>query len=79
MPPVTVPLRVANGVPTCLLYFRLQLAPRKHEVRLIVYSLLVGDTVPLGILTGCFPRVTQGFEKIVNLFVQGRNGLDVSH
>ena len=51
----------------------------KHEVRLIVYSLLVGDTVPLGVLTDCFHRVTQGLEKIVNLFVQGRNGLDVSH
>ena len=79
MPPVTVPLRVADGIPACFLNFRLQLAPRKHEVRLIVYSLLVGDTVPFGVPTGCFLCVTQGFEVIVNLFVQSRNGLDVFH
>ena len=78
-PPIIVRLPLADGLSARVLDVRLQLAPREHEVRLVVDSLFFIH----GIGRGGFGRLVlsnaQVSEMEIHLLVHGRDGLKVAH
>ena len=79
MVPFLVRLPQADGLPACIAYLRLQLSPGQDEVSLFVEPLLACDAVAILGLTGCIVPVAQVFKIVVDLLVQGRNGLEIAH
>ena len=79
MPPFLVRLPQTDGILAGIAYLRLQLSPGQDEVGLFVEPLLACDAVAILGLTGCIVPVAQVFKIVVDLLVQGRNGLEIAH
>ena len=76
IPPLLVCLSQVDSIPASLIYLCFQLSPSQNKASLLVELLLIFDAAAL---LGLFSLVAQAFKKVVDLLVQGSDGIDVAH